>query len=33
MKKTIENLPENKRFKIEENEKIINLLSKIQTKI
>ena len=33
MKKTIENFPENKRLKIEENEKIINLLSKIQTKI
>ena len=29
MKKTIENVPENKRFKIEENEKIINIVERI----
>ena len=29
MKKTIEYVPENKRFKIEENEKIINIVERI----
>ena len=29
MKKNFENVPENKRFKIEENEKIINIVERI----